>query len=159
MGLSLRTLAGPCDLTLAKGLDECGLHDELDQIKGEEPDEILREQVSEQIRCKRSRTYSDPDNADPCSGDGVDLGEAPVGIGGDDGGDDLGDDEGTEGSGGTLHEEEAMRTGDGNLEIEDHVELVVVDVLAAVCLSVRERDTELVLKEGSLDDDNDRAML
>ena len=87
----------------------------------------------------------------------MDLGEAPVGIGGDDGGDDLGDDEGTEGSGGTLHEEEAMRTDDGNLEIDDHVELVVVDVLAAVCLSVRERDTELVLKKGSLDDDNDKG--
>ena len=96
----------------------------------------------------------------------MDLGETPVGVGDDDGRDDLGDDEGTEeGSGRTLHEEEAMRTGEedqclqdnGNLEVDDHGKLVVVDVLAAACLSVRERDTELVLKKGSLDDDNDKG--
>jgi hypothetical protein len=96
----------------------------------------------------------------------VDLSEAPVGVGGDDGGDDLSDDEGTEeGRRRTLHEEEAVRTGDedeclrddGNLEVHNHVELIVVDVLSAAGLSARERDTELVLEEGSLDDDNDKG--
>ena len=51
----------------------------------------------------------------------------------------------------TRDEDEGLRD-DGDLEVDDHVELavVVVDRVAAL-----EGNTELVLEERSLDDDND----
>lgn len=91
------------------------------------------------------------------------MSEAPVSVRGDDGGDELSDTEGAEQSSrGTLHEEPAVRTSDedkslgddSNLEVDDHVDLVVVGILAASILAVGEGNAELVLEEGSLDDDD-----
>lgn len=96
----------------------------------------------------------------------MDLSEAPVGVGGDDRGDELSDGEGAEeGSRGTLHEEESVRTSnedeglgdDGNLEVDDHVDLVVVDVGAVSNLAVAETNAELVVEEGGLADDDDES--
>ena len=88
----------------------------------------------------------------------MDVGEAPVTVGGNDGRDELRDAEGThESERRALHEEPAVRTrdedeglrDDGDLEVDDHVELavVVVDGVAAL-----EGNTELVLEERGLDD-------
>lgn len=93
----------------------------------------------------------------------MDVSEAPVGVRGDDGGDELSDTEGTEQrERRALHEEETVRTGDedqglrddGDLEVDDHVQLRVVVVDRAG--RVLEADTELVLEERSLDDDNNK---
>ena len=133
--------------TVAESLDDGGLHRELDPVQGEEPDDV-----------------PDPDDTDPASGDGVDISEAPVGVRGNDGRDELSNGKGTEeGSGRALHEEEAVRASDederlgdhGNLEVDNHVQLAIVVVPAS--LSVRrvlERDTELVLEEVGLEDDD-----
>ena len=88
----------------------------------------------------------------------MNVGEAPVTVGGNDGRDKLRDAEGThESERRALHEEPAVRTrdedeglrDDGDLEVDNHVELavVVVDGVAAL-----EGNTELVLEERSLDD-------
>ena len=53
----------------------------------------------------------------------------------------------------TGDEDQSLRD-DGDLEVDDHVELAVVVVNGATGVA-RERDTELVLEERSLDDDND----
>ena len=111
---------------------------------------------------RKRRTYPDPDNTNPATRDTLDVGEAPVGVGGDDGRDDLSDDEGThERKGGTLHEAETVRASDederlGNdsdLEVRNHVQLRVVAVHTRAS-GRRQRDTELVLEEGRLNDDN-----
>jgi len=128
---------------VADPLDDGGLHAELDKVEREEPDDI-----------------PDPDDTDPATRDGVDLGEAPRAVGGDDGGDELGDAEGAdEGGRGTLKEEERVRTGDedqglgddSDLEIDDHVELLVVGVDLGAW-GVLEGDVELVLEEIGLED-------
>ena len=83
----------------------------------------------------RNATYPDPDDSDPATRNGTNVGEAPVSVRGDDGRDKLGNAEGDkQGGGGTLHEEESMRAGDKdeglgddcNLEVDDHVEHTVV---------------------------------
>ena len=107
---------------------------------------------------KRTETYPNPDDTNPATLNSLNLSEAPVTVRGDDGRHELGETEGAEQRDrGTLHEEEAVRTrdedeglrDDGDLEVDDHVELavVVVDGVAAL-----EGNTELVLEERGLDD-------
>ena len=93
----------------------------------------------------------------------MDVSEAPVGVDGDDGRDELSQAEREhESVGRTLHEEEAVRTrdederlrDDGNLEVDDRVQLRVVRVDGE---GRREADTELVLEEGRLLDDDDKG--
>ena len=112
------------------------------------------------------RTYPNPDNTDPSTRDRVNVGEAPVGVGGDDGGDELGETERThEGERGTLHEEEAVRTGDedqslgdhGDLEVDDHVEFTIVVVASSRRSTTLESDTELVVEPSGADDDSDES--
>lgn len=126
-------------------LNECSLHRELDQVEGKEPNNVPH-----------------PDDTDPATRDRVDLGEAPVSEASNDGGDKLGDTEGThEGEGGAFHEEEAVRTGDedeclgddGDLEVDDHMDLGVVGLLGGA-EGGSERDVELVLEEVGPEDDN-----
>ena len=58
-------------------------------------------------------TYPDPNDTDPATLNGSDISEAPVTVRGNDGGDELSETEGTEQRDRwTLHEEEAVRTGD-----------------------------------------------
>ena len=107
-------------------------------------------------------TYPDPNNPNPTTRNGADLGETPVSVGGNDGRDKLGNAEGCEqGDRGTFHEEESMGASDEderlgynrNLEIDDHVEHAVVG--GWYTWKVLEVDTELVLEEVRLQDDND----
>ena len=91
----------------------------------------------------------------------MNLREAPVTVRGNDRRHKLGNAEGThECERRALHEEEAVRTGDederlrddGDLEVDDRVQLPVVRVDGE---GRGERDAELVLEErGLLDDDN-----
>ena len=144
-GLRSHLLALLALVTGAEPADDRRLHRELDPVERDEPDDV-----------------PDPDNTDPAAGDGVNIREAPVGVCSDDGGDDLGDDERThECERRTLHEEESVRTSDederlGNdsdLEVRNHVQLRVVAVHARAS-GGRQRDAELVLEEGGLNDNN-----
>ena len=90
----------------------------------------------------------------------MDVGEAQAGVDGDDRGEELGRAECEHEIGRSLHEEavqtpdedERLRD-DGNLEVDDRVKLRVVRVDGE---GRREADTELVLEEGRLlDDDNE----
>lgn len=132
-------------VTLAEVLDDGGLHRELDPVEGDEPDDV-----------------PDPDDTDPSTADALHLGEAPVTVRSDDRRDELSDAEGDEErSAGPLHEEEAVRTSDedeglrddGDLEVDDHMELRVVGDDRAR----GEGKAELVLEEGRLDDDVDEG--
>lgn len=106
-------------------------------------------------------TYPDPNNANPSTRDSLDVGEAPVTVGGNDGRDELGDAESDdEGSRGALHEEETVGTGgedqglrdDGYLEVDNHVQLWVV----GIDREARELNAKGVLEEaGLLDDANE----
>lgn len=141
--------AGGCDCggstffaVFTETLDDSSLHGELDPIQGHEPDNV-----------------PDPDDTDPSSRDSPDVGEAPVTVSGDDRRDQLSNSEGNqESSRGAFHEEEAVRTGDedqslrddGNLEVDNHVELRVVGLDGEFL----ERDTEPVLEESSLHDND-----
>jgi hypothetical protein len=100
-------------------------------------------------------TYQDPNDSDPATRNGANLGEAPVAVRGDDGRNELGNAEGEEqGSRGTLHEEETVRPSheneslrdDGNLEVDDHVEHTIVGSWDA--WRVFEVDAKLILEEG-----------
>ena len=111
----------------------------------------------------RKVTYPDPDNSDPTARDSTDVSEAPVSVCGDDRGNKLCDTEGKEqGDGGTLHEEESVRTGDedeslGNdrdLKVDDHVEHAIVGRWDT--RRVLELDTKLALEEIGLQDDDDK---
>jgi hypothetical protein len=154
-------------LALAEVLDDSSLHSELDPIQRHEPDNVLEiGQVNNSLGGEtKYKTYPDPDNTDPAAGDTVDLGEAPVGVGSDDGRDKLSNGEGTEESvRRALHEEEAVRTGDederlrdnGNLEVDDHVNARVVHILSFARRS-RVLDAELVLEEGRLHDNENEG--
>jgi hypothetical protein len=88
------------------------------------------------------------------------LCETKVGKGCYDGRHQLSDTEGTQESvGRTLHEEETVRTCDenqrlrynGNLEVDDHVQLVII-VQDGFARLIRERNPEFVLEEGCVDD-------
>jgi len=138
------------DLTLgtdSQPFDNGSLHSKLDEIEGHEPDDV-----------------PDPDDTNPSTGYSVDLGEAPVTEASDDGRDELSNTEGNhQGGRGTLHEEEAVRTGDedeslgddGDLEVDNHVELTIVGIDRGSG-KVLEGDTELVLEEVGLKDHNDK---
>jgi len=77
---------------LTKGFDDGSLHGEFDPIEGSEPNDV-----------------PNPDDTDPATRDGLNLGEAPVRISGNDGGDKLGNSEcGHEGDGRTFHKEESV---------------------------------------------------
>jgi len=104
-----------------EGLDDGSLHAELDEVERQEPDDV-----------------PDPDNTDPSTFNGVNLGEAPIGECSDDTGNNLGNDESThEGIRRPLHEEESVGTGDedqslgddGDLEVDDRVDLGVIGIL------------------------------
>jgi len=60
--------SGAALTTLANVLDDGSFHSKLDEIEREEPDDI-----------------PDPNNSDPATGNGTDLGEAPVSVRGDNG--------------------------------------------------------------------------
>ena len=107
-------------------------------------------------------TYPDPNDTNPTTRDGLDLGEAPVAVSSDDRRDELRNAEREEESvGRAFHEEESVRTSDederlgndSNLEVCNHVQLRVVAVHARAG-GGRQRDAELVLEEGGLNDDN-----
>ena len=92
----------------------------------------------------------------------MDVSEAPVGVDSDDRRNELSQAEGEhEGVRRALHEEEAVRTGDederlrddGDLEVDDRVQLPVVRVDGE---GSRKRNAELVLEEGRLLDDDDK---
>ena len=58
-------------------------------------------------------TYPDPNDSDPATRNGTNIGESPVSECSDDGGDKLGNAEGDEqGDGWTLHKEEPVRASD-----------------------------------------------
>lgn len=109
--------------------------------------------------------YPDPDDTDPTTRDGTNLGEAPVTVGSNDRRDKLSDTEGTEESERrTLHEEESVRTGDedqslgddGDLEVDNHVQLLIV-VVDGLTRCVSESNTELVLEESGVEDDSNEG--
>ena len=96
----------------------------------------------------------------------MDVGEAPVGEGSDDGGDKLGKCEGGhESERGALHEEESVRTGnedqrlgdDSNLQVDDHVQLPIVVVVSRGSGTVLKHRAELVVEEGCPDDDRNKS--
>lgn len=100
-------------------------------------------------------TYPDPDDTNPTTLNGLDVGEAPVTVGSDDRRDELSKAERAEQCDrGALHEEPTVRTGDedeglrddGDLEVYDGVQLVVVVVVGSRRLSVRESDAELAVE-------------
>ena len=111
---------------------------------------------------ERGKTYPNPDDTNPATRDTVDVSEAPVGVDSDDRRNELSQAEGEhEGVRRALHEEEAVRTGDederlrddGDLEVDDRVQLPVVRVDGE---GSRKRNAELVLEEGRLLDDDDK---
>lgn len=111
----------------------------------------------------KSDAYPNPDDTYPSTRDSTDASETPVGVGSDDGRDELGNAECTEKScGRTLHEEESVRTGDedqslrddSDLQVDNHVQLSVVGIWAS-SWSIVESNTELVLEERCLHDDDD----
>ena len=95
----------------------------------------------------------------------MDVGEAPVGEGSDDGGDKLSKCEGShESERGALHEEETVRPGnedeglrnDRNLEVDNRVQDTVVVVVRLNSL-ILEVNTELVVEERGLDADSNKS--
>ena len=110
-------------------------------------------------------TYPNPDNTDPTTLDGLDLGEAPVTVHSDDRRNGLRNAERThESERRTLHEEEAVRTrdedeslrDDGNLEVDDGVELRVV-VVGRLARTTSEGRTERIGEPGRADDDRNEG--
>ncbi len=132
-----------CDLASLpglEGLDDGELHSELDQVEGEEPNNV-----------------PNPDDTNPSTGDSLNVGETPVTEGGNNGGDELSQAEREHQSyGWSLSEAESVGSGDedeglgddSDLEIDDHVDLWVVDTLVS-------SDVELALEEGSVVDDDE----
>ena len=111
-------------------------------------------------------TYPNPDDTNPTTLDRVNVGEAPVTVRSNDGRDELSKAERAEqGSRGTLHEEEAVRTGDedeglrddSNLEVDNGVELGVVVVASSSRSTVSEGDTELAPEEVGTDANSDEG--
>ena len=135
-------------MTVTKVLDDSCLHSELDPVERNEPDDV-----------------PNPDDTNPATRDSLDVGEAPVTVGSNDRRDELSDAEGThESNRGALHEEPTVRTGDedeglrddGNLEVDDGVELVIVVVEGLVGV-VLEGDTELAPEEVCANADGDES--
>lgn len=106
------------------------------------------------IRCAEV-TYPNPDDANPATRDGLHLREAPVAVRSNDRRNELRDAECAHKSERwTLHEEEPMRTrdedeslrDDGDLEVDDGMELTVV-VVECLDSPARKSDTKLPVKE------------
>ena len=96
----------------------------------------------------------------------MNVGEAPVTVGGNDGRDKLRDAEGThESERRALHEEPAVRTrdedeglrDDGDLEVDDRVQLGVVVVARGGDGASREGDTELAVEPVGTDADGNES--
>jgi hypothetical protein len=128
-------------VTLTEIFDNGRLHRKLDQVEWQEPDNVPH-----------------PNDADPAARDTTDLSEAPVSVSSNDGRDELSDTEGTkEGIGWHFHEEKSMGTSDederlgddGHLEVDDHVDIGVVDVLGSTISSI-ETNAKLVFEEVGL---------
>jgi hypothetical protein len=126
-------------LSLLEVLDDGELHGVLDQVHGEVPDNV-----------------PNPDDTDPTTRDGLDVGETPVTEGGNDGRDQLSETEGNhQGVRRSLGPRRSVRSGnedkslrdDGNLEVDNHVCSGVVVVLSSGL------DTESVLEEGGVSHD------
>ena len=109
--------------------------------------------------------YPNPDDTNPAARDTLDVGEAPVTVHSDDRRNKLRNAERThESERRTLHEEEAVRTrdedeslrDDGNLEVDDGVELRVV-VVGRLARTTGEGRTECIGKPGRADDDRDEG--
>ena len=145
-------------MTFAEVLDYCRFHTELDQVEGNEPDDILIKRiVSESVTWSgltKPVTHPNPNNADPSSRYLLDVGETPISEAGDDRGYELRQKEGTHQCiRGTLHKEEPVGASNenerlrdnGNLEVDDRVKLLVI----VVNLTRRgvEVDMELPLEE------------
>ena len=134
-------------VSLAQVLDHRCLHGKLDHVKRQEPHNIPH-----------------PDNAEPTSGDAVNLGEGPVGVDSDERREELCEAKSTEERvRGHLHEEEAVRTcdedeclrDDGHLEVDNHVQLWVVGVLGFGKRGI-EVNAKVILEEVGLKNDNDQ---
>lgn len=143
--LDRRLLLRP-QVTFAEVLDHRRLHRELNEVERHEPHDVPH-----------------PHDPDPAARNLMNVREAPVREARDDRGDELREAEGAhERVRGTFHEEEAVRArdedeglrDDGDLEVDDHVQLVVV-VRDGRATGVLEVDAELVLEERRLDDDDD----
>jgi len=126
-------------LSLLEVLDDGELHGVLDQVEREVPDNV-----------------PDPDDTDPSTRDGLDVGETPITEGGNDGRNQLGETEGNhESVRRSLGPRRSVRSSDedkslrddGNLEVDDHVSSGVVGLFTD---SV---DTEGRLEEVSVSHD------
>ena len=111
-------------------------------------------------------TYPNPDDTNPSTLDSLNLSEAPVTVRGNDRRDELRKAERTEQSNRrTLHEEEAVRTSDedeglrddGDLEVDDGVELGVVVVARSGDSAAREGDAELAVEPVSANADSNES--
>ena len=81
-------------LSLLEVGNDSSLETELDKVEGEVPDDAEAMSASHSQWTNRRDLLPDPDNTDPATRDGVDLGEAPVSEPGNDGRDQLSDTEG-----------------------------------------------------------------
>jgi len=103
-------------------------------------------------------TYPDPDDANPSTRNRLELGEAPVSVGGNDRRNELRNTEGNnKGGRRPFHEEEAVRTGNENQGLRDHSHLEVDNRMKTGVVSCDRRrvqlDAKLVLEEIGLEDD------
>lgn len=135
-----KSWGGLSGLSSLKSGDDGTLEQEFDQVEGEVPDNV-----------------PDPDDTDPSTGDGFNISETPVGETGNDGGNQLSETEGKHQSDGwSLSPGWTVGTGDedqslgddSDLEVDDHVETVIVNVL--VC-----GDAKLALEEVGVVDNNE----
>ena len=151
----------------AEVLDDRRLHRELDEVEREEPDDVLwcKYRTLASVRSTRNTnaTHPNPDDTNPRARDGLDLGEAPVAVRGDDRRDELSNAERThQGDRRTLHKEEPVRTrgedeglrDDGHLEVDGHVQLAVV-VIRRLVRAAGDCRAELVVEPRRPDDDCD----
>ena len=113
------------------------------------------------LASERKATYPNPNDSNPSTRNGANLGEAPVSVRGDDGGDELGDAEGNEqGRRRTFHEEEPMGTSDEdeglgddrNLQVDNHMEATIISGFNT--RRALELDAERILEELGLQDDD-----
>ena len=119
------------------------LETELDQVEREVPDDV-----------------PNPDDTDPSTRDSLDIGEVPVTETGDDGRYELSNTERRhERNGRSLSPRRTVRSSDkdeglgndGDLEVNDHVTVVVVDVLGVGC------NSEFVLEEVGVVHDGEKG--
>ena len=111
-------------------------------------------------------TYPNPDETNPAAGDRLNVGEAPVAVGSDNRRDELGDAERAhESERRTLHEEEAVRTGDedeslrddSDLQVHDRVQLAIVVVASSGDGTVGEGGTKRAVEPIGLDSNSNEG--